>query len=51
MRKGMNVDQLKLNLLGEVTLNTKNPENQGFHLNFPATHKSYNSAVEFSIIG
>ena len=29
----------------------KKPESQGFHHNFPATHKSYNSAVEFSSIG
>ena len=27
----------------------KKPESQGFHHNFPATHKSYNSAVEFSV--
>ena len=27
------------------------PESQGFHHNFPARHKGYNSAVEFSIIG
>ena len=29
----------------------KKPESQGFYHNFPATHKGYNSAVEFSIIG
>ena len=30
---------------------SKRPENQGFRHNFPATHKGYNSAVKFIIIG
>ena len=29
----------------------KKPESQSFRHNFPATHKGYNSAVEFIIIG
>ena len=49
MRKGMNVDQLKLNLLGEVTLNYG--KFISTVINFLITYKGYNSAVEFSIIG
>ena len=48
MRKGMNFDQLKLNLLGEVTLNYG--KFISTVINFLNTYKGYNSAVEFSII-
>lgn len=49
MRKGMNFDQLKLNLQGEVTLNYG--KFISTVINFLITYKGYNSAVEFSIIG
>ena len=49
IRKGMNFDQLKLNLLGEVTLNYG--KFISTVINFLNTYKGYNSAVEFSIIG
>ena len=49
MRKGMNFDQLKLNLQGEVTLNYG--KFISTVINFLNTYKGYNSAVEFSIIG
>ena len=49
MRKGMNFDQMKLNLLGEVTLNYG--KFISTVINFLITYKGYNSAVEFSIIG
>ena len=45
----MNFDQLKLNLLGEVTLNYG--KFISTVINFLITYKGYNSAVEFSIIG
>ena len=48
MRKGMNFDQLKLNLQGEVTLNYG--KFISTVINFLITYKGYNSAVEFSII-
>ena len=44
MRKGMNFDQLKLNLLGEVTLNYG--KFISTVINFLLTYKGYNSAVE-----
>ena len=47
MRKGMNFDQLKLNLQGEVTLNYG--KFISTVINFLNTYKGYNSAVEFSI--
>ena len=49
MRKGMNFDQLKLNLQGEVTLNYG--KFISTVINFLITYKGYNYAVEFSIIG
>ena len=49
MRKGLNFDQLKLNLQGEVTLNYG--KFISTVINFLNTYKGYNSAVEFSIIG
>ena len=45
----MNFDQLKLNLQGEVTLNYG--KFISTVINFLITYKSYNSAVEFIIIG
>ena len=48
MRKGMNFDQLKLNLQGEVTLNYG--KFISTVINFLITYKGYNSAVEFCII-
>ena len=33
------------------THSDKKPGNRGFHHNLPATHKGYNFAVEFIIIG
>ena len=45
----MNFDQLKLNLQGEVTLNYG--KFISTVINFLITYKSYNSAVEVSIIG
>ena len=43
----MNFDQLKLNLLGEVTLNYG--KFISTVINFLNTYKGYNSAVEFSV--
>ena len=45
----MNFDQMKLKLLGEVTLNYG--KFISTVINFLITYKGYNSAVEFIIIG